>query len=113
MKVYEGTRSNDVVVVTVLKIDGAGHTVDRKPLDLRLDLMNHSQTGFEWGYGGSGPSQLALALCADVVGDHRARAVYQHFKWQHVCKWPMAGWRMTASQIEHDVALLEEQVARG
>ena len=28
-------------------------------------IWNHSATGFEWGYGGSGPSQLALALSLD------------------------------------------------
>ena len=32
-----------------------------EPLPLRLDLFNHSPTGFSWGYGGSGPAQLALA----------------------------------------------------
>ena len=31
---------------------------------LRLDLVNHSPTGFEWGYGGSGPAQLAVAMLA-------------------------------------------------
>src|SRR2546426_5830744 len=31
----------------------------------RLDLWNHSPTGFECGYGGSGPAQLALALLAE------------------------------------------------
>src|SRR5262245_4369364 len=31
----------------------------------RLELANHSPTGFEWGYGGSGPAQLALAMVAD------------------------------------------------
>ena len=41
-------------------------TVDMEPLDPRLDLANHSPTGFEWGYGGSGPAQLALALLADA-----------------------------------------------
>jgi len=50
-------------------------------LSLRLDLMNHSPTGFSWGYGGSGPAQLALALCADVLkDDRRALDIYQDFK---------------------------------
>lgn len=35
------------------------------PLPLRLDLVSHSASGFEWGYGGAGPSQLALAILAD------------------------------------------------
>lgn len=26
-------------------------------------IVNHSQDGFNWGYRGSGPSQLALAVC--------------------------------------------------
>lgn len=39
---------------------------DSSFLPLRLDLANHSPTGFEWGYGGSGPAQLALAILAHV-----------------------------------------------
>ena len=35
----------------------------------RFDLRQHSPTGFEWGFGGSGPAQLALALLADWSGD--------------------------------------------
>jgi len=26
-------------------------------------VRNHSPDGFAWGYGGSGPAQLALAIC--------------------------------------------------
>ena len=36
-------------------------------LPIRLDLYNHSPDGFEWGYAGSGPAQLALAILADVL----------------------------------------------
>ena len=32
---------------------------------------------FEWGYGGSGPAQLALALAASRLPDREALAVYQ------------------------------------
>jgi len=32
------------------------------PLPLCLEVMNHSPTGFEWGYSGSGPTQLATAI---------------------------------------------------
>ena len=38
-------------------------------LDPRFDLRNHSPDGFEWGYYGSGPAQLALALLCDY-GPH-------------------------------------------
>ena len=29
----------------------------------------HSPDGFAWGYGGSGPSQLALAILDSMTGD--------------------------------------------
>ena len=51
MKTYQGKRTGYAVDVTV----------DGRALDPRFDLWNHSPTGFEWGYGGSGPAQLALA----------------------------------------------------
>jgi len=37
----------------------------RVPLPPQLRLRNHSPTGFSWGYGGSGPAQLALAILVD------------------------------------------------
>ena len=36
-----------------------------QPLPLRLDLFNHSPTGFSWGYGGSGPAQLVAQQLDD------------------------------------------------
>jgi hypothetical protein len=76
-------------------------------LDPRFDLANHSPDGFEWGYGGSGPSQLALALCADALGDdERALAAYQRFKFRVVGKLP-AAWSLSASDVRTIVADLE------
>lgn len=49
-------------------------------LELRLDLARHSPTGFEVGYHGSGPAQLALAMTADAFGDEFAQRIYQDFK---------------------------------
>ena len=59
----------------------SGDNTLERPLRLRLDLRNHSPSGFEWGYGGSGPAQLALALLADACGDDEtALRHYQQFK---------------------------------
>ena len=41
----------------------------RRPLNPRYDLRNHSPTGFAWGYLGSGPAQLALAILADAIAN--------------------------------------------
>jgi hypothetical protein len=56
---------------------------EAKPLDPKpsQSLRNHSPDGFEWGYAGSGPSQLALAILFDYTGDAAtALENYQDFK---------------------------------
>lgn len=75
MKTYEGEADGEVYVAERGK---------RRHLAPRHDLRNHSPTGFAWGYGGSGPAQLALAILADVVGDTDALAWYQPFKWRAI-----------------------------
>lgn len=51
------------------------------PLEPSLKLRNHSPTGFSWGYAGSGPAQLALAILLDYSGNPAwALAHYQSFK---------------------------------
>ena len=50
-----------------------------------LAVFNHSPDGFAWGYEGSGPAQLALAILLHV-GIERATAlrIHQHFKREHL-----------------------------
>ena len=70
-----------------------------------LELVNHSPSGFEWGYGGSGPGQLALALLLDYTDDEAvALDHYQVFKTEIVSQLDCADsdgrWRLTASEID-------------
>src|SRR5262245_49842647 len=61
-------------------------------LNPRFDLRNHSPTGFEWGYEGSGPAQLALAILCDVLhDDERACRLYQTFKRRVIAPLPQEG----------------------
>ena len=79
-------------------------TVNGAPLPLCLHVRNHSPTGFEWGYGGSGPSQLALALLVAEFTDPRiALRIYQRFKWAAVIHLARAGWTLTSDQIREAV----------
>lgn len=57
--------------------------------DESLAVVNHSPTGFAWGYLGSGPAQLAMAvlLRAGVRPGH-ALLCYQDFKVQHIAPQP-------------------------
>ena len=84
----------------------------REPLtpDRSLELANHSPSGFEWGYTGSGPAQLALALLLDYTDDEDvALAEYMAFKNEVVsrleCSGPEQRWRLTGHEI--DAALRE------
>jgi len=74
-----------------------------KRLDPRLDLRNHSPTGFEWGYGGSGPAQLALAICADALRSSDAPPLrfYQKLKFAAVARVPqnVTPWAMPRSAV--------------
>lgn len=58
-------------------------------------VTNHSPDGFNWGYGGSGPAQLALAICIELGIDN-----YHDFKWKHIATLP---------QSDFDVILLIEE----
>ena len=52
-------------------------------------LINHSQNGFNWGYGGSGAAQCALGILLDATGDEAiARQWYQDFKKEVIAHMP-------------------------
>jgi len=115
--VYVGRRVANAAVVVIEEPDVRGLG---KPLDPRFDLRSHSPTGFEWGYGGSGPSQLALAILADhfghqpnldeakrvrdwiskyETGDELALMLYQGFKGDFITGIETDHWEITSQQI--------------
>lgn len=64
--------------------------VDGKEVSLNesLKVRNHSPSGFNWGYGGSGPAQSALAICLHIFqNQYVAEALYQFFKDAFVARW--------------------------
>lgn len=102
MKVYRGRRTPDGCIVTVIEND------QERPLDLRHDLRNHSPDGANWGYGGSGPAQLALGLCADVLGDdERAQEVYQPFKFRVIGRLAGDEWELCECQVKEAIDAIE------
>ncbi len=77
------------------------HDQDAIDLDPCFDLRKHSPTGFEWGYAGSGPGQLALAILVDYLGnDSAALALYQRFKRETIAKIESDSWVITSSQLK-------------
>ncbi|MCL2029775.1 MAG: DUF6166 domain-containing protein [Deltaproteobacteria bacterium] len=77
--------------------------VSDQPLDWRLDWHNHSPTGLDWGHGGSGAAQLALAILADFFGPSFRSLVcarHQKFKLDIVANFPLEGWELSGERIE-------------
>jgi hypothetical protein len=101
MKTYEGRRRFGATKVSV----------DGRPLRFRLDLRNHSPAEFEWGYGGAGPVQLALAILADHLDDDQeALDLHQRFKWFTVAELPRHYWKLTGSDIERALEVIRQEV---
>jgi len=51
-------------------------------------VWNHSPDGFNWGYEGSGPAQLALAVLLELVPQDRAVELHQAFKREVIASLP-------------------------
>ena len=78
---YRGERQDGVCKAWSVYEDGK-----KLALNPRRDLCNHSPTGFQWGYAGSGPAQLALAIVAhygrqfERFDGEQAVRMHQEFK---------------------------------
>ncbi|MFC7157742.1 DUF6166 domain-containing protein [Halomarina halobia] len=114
--IEESRTSNETDIVYVGYRRRGRSIVEKQPgqeqltPDRSLELANHSPSGFSWGYNGSGPAQLALALLLDYTGDEEvALAEYMGFKTEAVsqleCTEPDGCWRLTGHEI--DAALRE------
>lgn len=90
MKIYRGKRLGPIKELSPVSV-----TVDGKSLKHRI---RHSPTGFEWGYSGSGPADLALSILWDYLGHEPTRADYLCFQDQFVAGWGNV-WRITGDAI--------------
>jgi hypothetical protein len=104
MKRYRGVRDSGAGGARVYVHD-SDTTLPRK-LDPRNDLLDHSPDGFQWGYMGSGPAQLALALLCDHLGDDDQAVLYhQDFKRAWVAGIHADTWWLKS---DHLAAILDE-----
>lgn len=53
-------------------------------------INNHSPDGFNWGYAGSGPAQLALAIMLELYPNEKALSFYQEFKQKVIAPLPQS-----------------------
>ena len=87
---------------------GVRVTVDFKGRTYHLPhIAYHSPSGYEWGYSGSGPADLARSILADCAGMKVAGAYYQSFKWDFIAAMPKDGFVLPETAIRE---WLEEKV---
>ncbi|MEM0963804.1 MAG: DUF6166 domain-containing protein, partial [Bacteroidota bacterium] len=59
----------------------------------------HSPTGIEWGYGGSGPADLARSVLLALTDEQTANALYHRFSREVVASVPEAGGVLRAADV--------------
>ena len=97
-RAWEARRVGGRVELTEYQPDGKQHTVTPAASQ---QVWNHSPDGFEFGYGGSGPSQLALAIMLRYFGEKEAAlAVYQDFKFEFVATAAGEGFVATEAEVD-------------
>lgn len=97
--IYRGTRNGRTHANVVMV--GVGKSLDRMlHPGPSQSVKAISPNGFEWGYPGSGPAQLALAILLDFSND-AGLALQQHdaFKWAYVVDWTESSWQITGAEV--------------
>lgn len=90
---YTGKRENGRPIVI---FNGATFTPKESQ-----QITNHSPDGFEWGYGGSGPAQLALAILLRETGDpKKSLKLYHKFLAEVISELPKDNWTLYSHNIK-------------
>jgi hypothetical protein len=90
MKIYEGRRTMDGLVVTV----------DGKPLPEHYEVKQFTRRGFEWTYDGTSPQQLALAILFDHLGDKDRAIVLSEPYMKDVIANLDNDWRLSSDEVD-------------
>lgn len=84
------------------------------------NIVYHSPDGFEWGYHGSGPADLALNILDLILPSKEANRLHQLFKGQFVAQVPQEGGEIKLSDVirwiaqhyaDESEAIMEHQAA--
>lgn len=114
MKEYFGYRDkNDTCCPT--KVFWGDDDGKARPLSLKasLKIHNHSPDGFNWGYRGSGPAQLALAILYHFTKSREiALRWYYDFKVAFVSGWGNT-WSIRGEEIQNWLSERQLEEERG
>lgn len=98
--IYQGIRRTEEHPKAEVYVDG-------QPLPMTELALRKSPSGFEWGFGGSGPAALAHSILAYEFGEEANEISHQDFKWAVVAELEHTGWTLSSSQIRAAVQALK------
>lgn len=111
VKKYFANREEFGNRVFIEQSDGENTTKVEFSPELSLKIRNHSPSGFEWAYSGSGPAQLALAILFDVTDDRVvAERQYQDFKSRVIANLNAGEWTLHEEDVRQWLKNAEEGV---
>lgn len=94
---YVGERDADGIGHVYVEQRESGRLIRRFELP---HVVRHSPTGLEWGYGGSGPADLALSIMAHINEVQGVSvSLYQTFKMDVVSGLDRDGFQLHASDV--------------
>lgn len=74
-------------------------------------FTRHSPDGYEWGYVGSGPAELALNILLLFTDYHTANPLYHDFKQEFLAGLPREGGVINATLIQAWLAMRDTPTA--
>jgi len=69
-------------------------------LDPRFDIFNLTRDGFDWGYNGTAPMQLSVAMLAQATSIKSAKRYKTQFMLEKLVKLPKNRWTIPISEVK-------------
>lgn len=92
-KALFGPSPEECGAIIMRRVDGNAHV----NIPFNSEIATHSPTGFEWGYSGSGPAELAKQILLHVFGTPDG---YQEFKFNIIAGIPREGGQIDIREIK-------------
>ncbi len=74
-------------------------TLNELELNPRFEIFSHARDGFDWGYMGSGPLQLAFAILYEIKGEEFAKVYKTEFAKDVIKNLSPKNWILESSDI--------------
>ena len=111
MRRFVGVRDQEDGFCRVYVDDEGDRITPRRRLQHHRGMYTHVPTGFEWGYGGSGPAELARALVVEVTGDpNPSPRLYEQLKARLVQQLSYAGWTLDEAAVRLQVEAIAREI---